>query len=80
MAANMVGTFGLEAVEAVVGVAGDASTATAATAAKVATACPELLLLEGRKLLGMAKELRGMVRENERYTLCGKTVYTSSHH
>lgn len=54
----------LEAVEQVVGEKGDGdgSASAAAIAAKVVTGCPELLLLEGRKLLGAAKQLREMVR------------------
>lgn len=64
MAASPEGTLSLEAVEALVGGRkGD----DAATAAKVATACPELLLLERKKLLRMAKELRGMVRKCHHY-------------
>lgn len=59
----MAGTLGLEVVEAVIGGRkGGAGASTATTAANVAAACPELLLLEKRELLRMAKELRGMVR------------------
>lgn len=51
----------LEAVEEVIGRKGDDCASTAATAAKVVTGCPELLLLEGRNLQGVARQLRDMV-------------------
>lgn len=82
LASKMVGKSGLEAVESVVGggAEGDAgASSTAATVAKVAAACPELLLLERRKLLRMAKELRDMVRRRHHmiFTHCAKKTATN---
>lgn len=58
----------LEALRAVVGGReGDGTSAAvgaaaAAAAARMVIACPEVLLLESGALLGMAEQLRGMVR------------------